>query len=340
MELITRRRFGKIAIASGATVAIGGLISKTVAQTPGVVILGVTPGKVATNTSDLVDSDSIAESENDEISSVEDDANLKRPVVITSFNVSNGQTKTVKKTKPILGRGEQLSGFAVSKKGALIVATTATASDKNISNRLLSINGDSVETKEVSGIAKDESLELIKLPDGSIAGVVKNKNGTGSRKIVDVDSESGVVKKRTAPTKVPKKQTQTPGNNTTAVKPGANTQVEAEVPSIEIPSELPADKEYQNVVICADGNRYAFLTDFQGDTSFVNITTGKTIPVTFEGGVWNNGFSGLVCADNNELYALGGRRYETPKFLHLVDKATGSLKRLGAFDVATIAIGQ
>ena len=59
MELISRRRFGQIAIASGAVVAISGLISKTVAQTPGVVILGVTPGKVSSDSSDRVDSDDV-----------------------------------------------------------------------------------------------------------------------------------------------------------------------------------------------------------------------------------------------------------------------------------------
>ncbi len=342
MELISRRRFGQIAIASGAVVAISSSIGKSIAQTPGVVILGVSSGTVSSNASDSVDLDDVAESENEEVSVAQNDANAKKPVVIQSFNVSNGQVKTVTKTKPILERGEQLSGFAVSKTGALVVATSATAADKNNSNRLISVNGNSVETKEVSGVTKNESLELIKLPDGSINGVVKNQNGTGSRKIVDVETESGVVKKKTAPTLVPKKQIQRQGNNTTAAIEGeSNTQVSAKkTPTLEIESELPSDKEYQNVVICADGNRYAFLTDFQGDTSLVNITTGKTTPVSFEGAVWNNGFSGLVCADNNELYALGGRRYETPKFLHFVDKETGSLKRLGAFDVATIAIGQ
>jgi len=347
MELISRRRFGQIAIASGAVVAISGLIGKSVAQTPGVVILGVTPGTVSDDSSDTVDSDDVVDSEAEENSVVENDSNAKKPVVIQSYNVSTGETKTVTTTKPILEKGELVSGFAVSKTGELVVSTSPIAAEKNSSNRLVTLKGNSVETKEVSGVAKDESLDLIELPDGSISGVVKKENGTGSRKIVDVDSESGAVKKKTTPTKVPiKGNLETSSSTSTAVlKPGANTQVlETEklevAPSIEIPSELPSDKEYKNVVVCNDGNRYAFLTDFQGDTSLVNITTGKTVPVTFEGGVWNNGFSGLVCAQNNQLYALGGRRYETPKFLHQLDKETGNLKRLAPFDVATIALGK
>lgn len=346
MELISRRRFGQIAIASGAVAAISGLISKSVAQTPGVVIFGVTPGTVSSDASGSVDADDVVESEAEEISVAENDSNPKKPVVIQSFNVSNGQTKTVTTTQPILERGEFLSGFAVSKTGALVVATSSIAAEKNTSSRLITLKDNSVETKEVSGVAKDESLELIELPDGSIGGVVTNENGTGSRKIVDVETESGAVKKRTAPTKLPStRKLETSANTTAVVDSEAETQaleteLEAEkAPAIEIPSELPSDKEYNNVVVCADGNRYAFLTDFQGDTSLVNITTGKTVPVTFEGAVWNNGFSGLVCARNNELYALGGRRYETPKFLHFVDKETGNLKRLGAFDVATITLG-
>ncbi|MDY6900816.1 MAG: hypothetical protein SWZ49_22455 [Cyanobacteriota bacterium] len=347
MELISRRRFGQIAIASGAFVAISGLIGKTVAQTPGVVILGVVPGTVSSDSSDTVDSDDVVESEAEESSVVENDTNPKKPVVIRSFNVSTGQTKTVTTTQPILEKGELVSGFAVSKAGTLVVATAPIAAEKNNANRLVTVKDNSVDTKEISGVAKDESLDLIELPDGSIGGVVKKENGTGSRKIVDVDSDSGAVKKRTAPTKVPIKGKLETSSSRTIAKSEADTQVlEAEkleseaAPTVEIPSELPSDKEYKNVVVCNDGNRYAFLTDFQGDTSLVNITTGKTVPVTFEGAVWNNGFSGLVCAQNNELYALGGRRYETPKFLHQLDKETGNLKRLGAFDVATIALAK
>jgi hypothetical protein len=341
MELISRRRFGQIAIASGAAVAISSLISKSIAQTPGVVIFGVTSGTVSSDASGSVDLDDVVESEAEEFA-VENDLSPKKPVVIQSFNVSNGQVKTITTTQPILERGEFVSGFAVSKTGTLAVATSAIAAEKNSSSRLITVKDNSVETKEVSGVAKNESLDLIELPDGSISGVVKNENGTGSRTIVDVEIESGVVKKGTAPIKLPSTgELETSENTTTVVKPEADTEVlEAEkAPTLEINSELPSDEEYNNIVVCADGNRYAFLTDFQGDTSLVNITTGKTIPVTFEGTVWNNGFSGLVCAKNNELYALGGRRYETPKFLHFVDKETGSLKRLGAFDVATITLG-
>ncbi len=340
MEFISRRRFGQIAIASGAAVAISGLISKSVAQTPGVVIFGVTSGTVSSNASGSVDSEDVVESEAEENSVVENDLSPKKPVVIQSFNVSNGQTKTVRTTQPILERGEFVSGFAVSKTGTLVVATSAIAAEKNISSRLITVKDNSVETKEVSGVAKDESLDLIELPDGSIGGIVKNENGTGSREIVDVETESGSVKKKTAPIKLPSEgKLETSGNSTSVISEAETQVLQAEKAPIEIKSELPSDKEYNNVVVCADGNRYAFLTDFQGDTSLVNITTGKTTPITFEGAVWNNGFSGLVCAKNNELYALGGRRYETPKFLHFVDKETGNLKRLGAFDVATIALG-
>ena len=342
MELISRRRFGQIAIASGAVVAISGLIGKSIAQTPGVVILGVSPGTVSSDSSDTVDSDDVVDSEAEENSVVENDSNAKKPVVIQSYNVSTGQTSTVTTTQPILEKGELVSGFAVSKSGELVVSTSPIAAEKNSSNRLVTLKGSSVETKEVSGVAKDESLDLIELPDGSISGVVKKEDGTGSRRIVDVDSESGAVQKKNTPTKVPITGKLETSSSRTIAKSEANTQVlgaEA-TPTVEIPNELPSDKEYKNVVVCDDGNRYAFLTDFQGDTSLVNITTGKTVPVTFEGAVWNNGFSGLVCAPDNKLYALGGRRYETPKFLHQLDKETGNLKRLAPFDVATIALGK
>ena len=159
MEFISRRRFGQIAIASGAAVAISGLISKSVAQTPGVVIFGVTSGTVNSNASGNVDSEDVVESEAEENSVVENDLSPKKPVVIQSFNVSNGQTKTVTTTQPILERGEFVSGFAVSKTGTLVVATSAIAAEKNISSRLITVRDNSVETKEVSGVAKDELLD-------------------------------------------------------------------------------------------------------------------------------------------------------------------------------------
>ncbi len=166
MELISRRRFGQIAIASGAAVAISGLISKSVAQTPGVVIFGVTSGTVSSNASGSVDSEDVVESEAEENSVVENDLSPKKPVVIQSFNVSNGQTKTVRTTQAILEKGEFVSGFAVSQTGTLVVATSAIAPEKNISSRLITVEDNSVETKEVSGVAKDELLDLIELPDG------------------------------------------------------------------------------------------------------------------------------------------------------------------------------
>lgn len=341
MELITRRRFGQMAIASGAAVVIGGLISKTVAQTPaGLVILGATSGKVRANASQATDLDDFAESEEQEELAVEEDSNPKKPIIIKSFNVSSGQIKTVTKTKPILEKGELISGLAVSKKGTLVVATTTVAGEGNTSNRLISIKDNSVEIKEISGIAKDDSLDLIELPDGSIAGVVKKENGTGSRKLVDVETQSAVVKKRAAPIIVPKKQSLEKKDNSKTLNKQAKSQVllAQKDETVEVSSELPSDKEYQSPVICADGNRYAFLTDFKGKTSLINITTGKTTPVTFEGAVWENGFNSLICADDNELYALGARRYETPKFMHRVNKKTGNLKRLGGFDVATITV--
>lgn len=341
MELISRRRFGQIAIASGAVVAISGLIGKSVAQTPGVVILGVTPGTVSSDSSNTVDADDVVDSEAEENSVVENDSSAKKPVVIQSYNVSTGETKTVTTTQPILEKGELVSGFAASKTGELVVSTSPIAAEKNTSNRLVTVKNNSVETKEVSGVAKDESLDLIELPDGSIGGVVKKENGTGSRKVVDVDSGSGAVRKKTTPTKIPNPQVESPENGESLEKSAKKSVLLAQKEeSLEIPSELPSDKEYKNVVVCDDGNRYAFLTDFQGDTSLVNITTGKTVQVTFEGAVWNNGFSGLVCAPDNQLYALGGRRYETPKFLHQLDKETGNLKRLAPFDVATIALAK
>ncbi|MEO0841359.1 MAG: hypothetical protein AAFY21_01970 [Cyanobacteria bacterium J06641_2] len=341
MELISRRRFGQIAIASGAFVAISGLIGKSIAQTPGVVILGVIPGTVSSDSSNTVDSDDVIDSEAEENSVVEDDSNAKKPVVVQSYNVSTGETKTVTTTQPILEKGELISGFAASSSGELVVSTSPIAAEKNTSNRLVTVKNNSVETKEVSGVAKDESLDLIELPDGSISGVVKKENGTGSRKVVDVDSESGAVQKKTTPTKIPNPQVESSENGESLEKSAKNSVLLAQKENpLEIPSELPSDKEYKNVVVCDDGNRYAFLTDFQGDTSLINITTGKTVPVTFEGAVWNNGFSGLVCAQDNQLYALGGRRYETPKFLHLLDKETGNLKRLAPFDVATIALAK
>ena len=70
------------------------------------VIFGVTPGTVSSNPSGKVEDEDVVESEAQEDSVVEKDFNPKKPVVIQSFNVSNGQTKTVTTTQPILERAK------------------------------------------------------------------------------------------------------------------------------------------------------------------------------------------------------------------------------------------
>lgn len=203
---------------------------------------------------------------------------------------------------PILEFGDQITGFAVLKDRTQVVATTTTTDKKADQPTRLLVLGASPKTLTVLGLKKQETIiDLFTRKNGSLGALVGKRNGTSPVTIVSINVQTGQM--------------------TNEEKLSGNVRV-------------------NTVAECPDGNLYGISVDRKGITSLLQINKGKdqTIPLTFNGQPWNSGFSGLACSSSNELFALGARRYESPKYLHTINKITGVITRIKDFDVARIAI--
>jgi hypothetical protein len=302
---LTRRQFGQAAIASTAAVALGTLASKTLAQTPSSTILGVRAGSItSSNDSDITEIDSTDTT--DEITSIETVTSISQSIEVLSYNIANREVKTILTTEPILESSEQLSGFASLDDGTLIVAATITDTSKKAESTRLIILDEVPRIVTVSGVKKQQRiLSLLRL-NGSLAGILGKRNGRPPISIVSIDPETGEISDK--------------GN------------------------KLRGNQRVTTVAQCPDGNLYGILYDERkGETQLeLIVDKGKrqTTPLSFKNQIWNSGFNSLVCSPSNQLFALGALRYESPNYLHTIDKNTGEITRVGAFDVAKIAMGK
>ncbi|MBD2775591.1 hypothetical protein [Iningainema tapete] len=295
---LTRRQFGQVAAATTVAAAVGTLINRTVAQTPPVVILGVSDSVPSTDDSLTPEVDSTEDI--DEIANITV-TSILRPIVVQSLVLATGVKTTTLTTAPILEPGEQLSGFAALKDGTLVVSTNTFGKNAVQPTRLI-ILGASPRTVTVSEIKRQEALlSLLTRRDGSLGGIVGKKNGTPPLTIVTINLQNGEITEE---------------------------------------NKLPGNLRVTSAAECPDGNLYGIVTERRGETNLELIDKGKgqTTPLSFNSQPWNSGFSGLVCSSSNQLIALGARRYESPKYLHTIDKNSGVITRLTDFDVATIAI--
>jgi hypothetical protein len=312
---VTRRQFGKLAIAGTAATALGVLATKGIAQTPSQVILGVRPGalpKIDKSTS-LTESNPIDNTEESTTATITANtanrsvangkAAISIPIVVESYDLATSQVKTVLTTSPILLPGEQLSGFATLKDGTLIVAASGGGLSKkeqaNANIRLIFL-GKSINTLPLSGLKdRQELLSLARSQDDTLIGIVSGANGVPPYSLVAVNPKTGEV---------------------------------------TIKNQLPDKEQYSNLTECNDGTLYAIATEQSGITSLYQIKEGQKTPLKLEGQPWNSGFIGLTCSASNQLFAVGARRYEFPNYIHLIESKTGELKRLAAFNVSKIAI--
>jgi hypothetical protein len=297
---LTRRKFGQLAVASTTIAALGVLVNKTLAQTPNTVILGARPNVV--NTDDSSSPVSNTTDNADETNTPENPSiSPVQSIVVQSFNVATQEVKTVLTTPAVLLASEQFSGFASLKDGRLVVAATSFDTSKKArqTTRLIFLS-DSPTSVNISGLKKQEIVQsLTRLQDGSLAALVGKKNGRPPNRTVTIDPQTGEITDR---------------------------------------DKLQGNIRVTIVAQCPDNNIYGISTERKGDTSLYAVEGKKRTPLTFQGSPWISGFSGLVCSQSNVLFALGGRRYEYPNYIHTIDKNTGNIERLKGFDVAAIAL--
>jgi hypothetical protein len=301
MELkLTRRQFGQLALAGATVSAIGMFDDEAFAQQPSTVVLGVRPGNTSSNDT-LINLDS--KGDGDEIRTAGIVPSSLQSIVVQSFNVINQQIGTVLTTPAILESGEQLSGFTSLKDGRLVVATTNVNTDKKKKEnvRLIFLDKSSPKTVAVSGLQKNEALHsLLLLNDGTLAGLVSNINGMPPSRVVTINPDTGEIRDK---------------------------------------SKISDQKRVTAIVQCSDGTFYGLATEKTGETYLFQADQAQLIKLNFNGQPWNSGFSSLVCAKSNQLFALGALRYEYPFYLHTFDLKTGEIKRIEqGFDVSVISI--
>lgn len=175
--MITRRRFGQLAIGSTAVAAIGYLANKTFAVTD-LLLYGLRVdfgGKLAVETLNLV-------------------SGLIQDV---SENLTRGIT---------LNPGAQVTGFTCLSDGTLVVCVTP-ASDKGKKKQkdapppYLIYLGASPRTVEISGLKdkKETVVDIEGTKDGKLLGLVAKRNGRGSNRIVSIGSNGKVSKEDAIP---------------------------------------------------------------------------------------------------------------------------------------------
>jgi hypothetical protein len=191
---LTRRQFGKLALASTTVAAVGLVYSKTLAQSnTGTVILGIKTGtsdndidtNLDSNTTDLVNR-----------SQTTTDPSIPQPIIVESFDLSSQEIKTVLTTAPILDTCERLSGFA-SINGQLIAAASYICTRKKKDKKVRLIDLKSLETVDISGLKNNEDVyQLLRLKDGSLAALVGKEKGKGFSRIVTIDFKTGQITDR------------------------------------------------------------------------------------------------------------------------------------------------
>jgi len=175
--MITRRRFGQLAIGSTAVAAIGYLANKTFAQTTDLLLYGL-----------RVDSEG--------------------KLAVETLNVVSGLTQDVSKnlTDDIaLKDGDQVTGFTSLSDGTLVVCITP-ASDKGKKKQKeadpphLIYLGTSTKIT-ISGLKdkKETIVDIVGTQDGKLLGLVAKRNGRPPNKIVSIGRDGKISKEDKVP---------------------------------------------------------------------------------------------------------------------------------------------
>ncbi|MBD2448888.1 hypothetical protein H6G76_17340 [Nostoc sp. FACHB-152] len=222
-----------------------------------------------------------------------------QPLIVESLNVRTQEIQTLLTTAPILETCERLSGFA-SINGKLIAAASYTCTRKKKDKKVRLIDLYSLESVNLSGLKNNEDLyQLMRLANGSLGGLVGKDKGKGFSRIVTIDLNTGQITDR---------------------------------------KKVPEQKRVTAVAESSGGSLYGINTDKLGEIALSQIGDKQSKQLKYRGMSMNDGCDGLVWTPSNELYALLAFRYESPKYLHRINRSTGEMERIQGFDVAKIAL--
>lgn len=163
-RILTRRRFGCLAIAGTAVAGLGYLTNKTLAETPALVLYGARPDSQA------------------------------GVIVLQSLDVTTGVVQDL--TTAALQLGEKLLGFTSLANGTLVLAIgpVITGKKENASTRLVFLGMAPINSLPVLKLEKQQALEsLLGLNDGSLIGLVNKKNGGPPVDLVNIALNTGEI---------------------------------------------------------------------------------------------------------------------------------------------------
>lgn len=289
---ITRRKFGQMAIAGTAVAGVSMYASRLRAQTTPQILAGVSSNLQASN----------ADTVTNEVS-------------VQTFNLTTGQVQQVEniQSQPNtdLSTSTDTPSIAASAQPyALVNSLTAMAdstlillsnpvgsSQQDNPSRITRIVGSSSQTINVSGLAPQNALwSLLAANNGSLIGLVANKNSKPPYRLANVNTQTGQVN--------------------------------------FINFVLPANEWFSNLVQCPNGDTYALSLDLGGNISLVqlDLSRGRSsrLPqrLRLNGIDWRTGFNSLTCSAEGQLYALGNpNKYDPMLALYSLELSTGNLTK-------------
>ncbi len=196
-QRITRRGFGQLVIASTAVAGISTFASRLMAQTAPPVLVGVylrrqassatTPGATTVTSRVIVQTLAMRTGE------IQERANLEVQAPATTQRQS--QTNLLASTTQSLQPYTQLGGLTSMADGTLILSSNPVGSDQQANpSHLTTIVGSSSQTINVSGLDPQNALwSLLVTNDGSLLGLVANKNGKPPYRLANVNAQTGQV---------------------------------------------------------------------------------------------------------------------------------------------------
>jgi len=241
-QRITRRRFGQLAIASTAVAGISTFASRLMAQTPPPVLVGVNLGRQASSATTpgatTVSSRVFVQTLALRTGEIQERANLQVQAPATTQPQSRTNLSSARTAQPLQPYA-QLGGLTSMADGTLILSSNPVGSGQQANpSRLTTIVGSSSQTIKVSGLDPQNALwSLLVTNDGSLLGLVANKNGKPPYRLANVNAQTGQVS--------------------------------------FINFTLPSNEWFSSLTQCPNGNIYLLSAGFGGGTSLVQLDLGQ-----------------------------------------------------------------
>lgn len=311
-RLLTRRRFGQVAIAGTTIVGLGYLTgNKTLAKSKSNDLYGITAdvktGTLNIKSVKIPSLQGLNETKNENLPNLLGEVldETKNENLVNLLGEVLDETRNFnKQDAELFNTLEELTGFS-SVDGELQLTTSSVDNLSDINknpkkgkkqNNLKKIGRGNSNTLTITGLDDDEKIRSVEALDkDSLLAIVNKKSVFGSGRIVEISRSRGNL----IATRFP----------------------------------LPQTQNFSTLTESPDGTIYASSTDPTGYTNIVRIDLAdrkvtKLVQLNFKGKVWNNGLAGLAVSPLGDIIALTSPRYVPENNLYHVNLKTGALTLL------------